>query len=504
MKALHKLIRSAHCRRTHQYFAIDALPLVQTAAGNRLVRILLKHYDRYLTGAIDPDERFCDYQNHVIHVTDGYWGGAPRVAHKWYDRMQRYLREERYKDAAHAAGVICHYFTDSLQPLHTQQSKLEKVLHRPIKWSINQSYQDIFRSWQQDGNRIVFQLSEGPCWLGEAMLHGARFANRKFDQLLAEYNPQGIHQPRVGLNSHLRASLSEVIGLSVTGWARILERAASDSEATRRQPLPRFTLAAAVPHAAASAPVRRWFKSVEKRAERRAISKLLNEFTNTGDVREHLSAEVDIVHRVIKVYADEKRWKREREQRLASRATVIRIDSVDMHPRESASDQPADDLQILPFPTAAAPAEPPRVATNDPLTEVPSIGQQTAHQINELGIHTVGEFIAASPSAIAFQLQAYWVTAELLADWQAEARLHCEVEDLQPWEIQLLAGSGYTNVASIRQTTPDSLHQQVSQFLMTTKGKRLLKGKLPTLGDVGRWIQAADQTQQGPQVRRSA
>ena len=188
MSPLFSILRAAHCQSTHHRIALDALPLVQTDSGERLANLLLKHHHRYLTGAVDPDARFRDYQNHVIHAAQGFWGGAPRVAHQWYDRLQRYLREDRFADAAHAAGVLSHYFTDPLQPLHTQHCDRERILHRPIEWSIHQSYDAILRCWQQDDLRVVFQLSEGPGWLGEAMLHGASFSNRKYVDLLDDYD----------------------------------------------------------------------------------------------------------------------------------------------------------------------------------------------------------------------------------------------------------------------------------------------------------------------------
>ena len=239
MNPVLSILRAAHCRSTHHFFAVDAIPLVQTDAGKRLASQLLRHHDRYLTGAKDPDTRFRDFQNHVVHVTDGYWGGAPRVAHMWYDRMQRYLRNDRFADAAHAAGVLSHYFTDPMQPLHTQQCELEKVVHRPIEWSITKSYNQIYRLWKDDQMRVVFQLSGGPGWLGEAILHSARFANRKYQSLINRYDfERGTKDPPAGLNEELRQSLAELFGLSITGLARVLERAAADAEAVRRSPIP--------------------------------------------------------------------------------------------------------------------------------------------------------------------------------------------------------------------------------------------------------------------------
>ena len=103
MDRLHSLVRSAHAIGTHQRLVVDALPHVKSAAGHRLVRWLLYHHRSMLRGAVDPDERFRDFHNHILHVADGYWGGAPRVAHQWYGRLVTHLIAERFDRAAHAA-----------------------------------------------------------------------------------------------------------------------------------------------------------------------------------------------------------------------------------------------------------------------------------------------------------------------------------------------------------------------------------------------------------------
>lgn len=345
MNPILSILRSAHCRSTHHFFAIDALPLVQTDAGKRLTSQLLRHHDRYLTGAKDPDTRFRDFQNHVVHVTDGYWGGAPRVAHIWYDRMQRYLRTDRFGDAAHAAGVLSHYFTDPLQPLHTQQCEQEKILHRPIEWSITKSYREIYRSWKEDELRVVFQLSGGPGWLGEAILHGARFANRKYSNLLNQYNlDRGAKDPAAGLNAELRDSIAELFGLAVTGLARVLERAAADAEATRREVLPTAGVTIPMLLATMRVPIKLWIKRIEDKSERLAIQRLVAEFQRTGSLVHNLPREIDVVHRVNNVYQNEKRWKQDRLARQASKSTVIKIASVD-DPTAETDEGPV----ILPF-----------------------------------------------------------------------------------------------------------------------------------------------------------
>jgi hypothetical protein len=503
MNPILSILRAAHCRSTHHYFAVDALTLVQTDAGRRLTSQLLRHHDRYLTGAKDPDIRFRDFQNHVVHVTDGYWGGAPRVAHMWYDRMQRYLRSDRFGDAAHAAGVLSHYFTDPLQPLHTEQCEQEKVLHRPIEWSITKSYQSIYRRWKEDDLRVVFQLSGGPGWLGEAILHGARFANHKYASLLNQYDlDQGAKDPASGLNSELRESLAELFGLAITGLARVLERAAADAEATRRAPLPTAGLALPLLLATMRVPWRLWIKRIEDKSEQLAVEKLVEEFQRTGSLVANLPAEVDIVHRVTNVYHDEKVWKQDRLARLASKSTVVDVTSADDQPTA-----PQEEPVILKFPDPRDQTQTERsnsaqtptpslsigsLSRRDPLVEAPSIGPKTAAKFALISIQTVGEFLDADVDDVARRLATYWITAETVSQWRNQSMLMCQIPGLRCRDAQLLAGAGFESAQALAATTRTTIFRRVSEFATTTSGRRYLRGALaPTKNDIVSWLENA-------------
>ncbi len=301
---------------------------MQTNAGRNLSRLLRRYQRCYLTGATDPDTRFRDFQNHVIHTRDGFWGGTPRVAHAWYERLQRYLRTNRFADAAHAAGVLSHYFADSLHPLHTHNDPIEKILHGPIDWSLHCGYESILESWQQNDLQVVFQLSTGPGWLGEAILHSARYANRKYETLLEGYDPsRTLVDPLGALSPEARTAMAEIFGLTITGWARVLERAAADAEIARGGCLPRFGLTLPTVVAAARIPTRWYSGWSEDRDLRNEVAELLDEWRISGRVEKHLPAEVDIVHRVIRVRENEKNWNRQRRERLNSRRTTIGVQS---------------------------------------------------------------------------------------------------------------------------------------------------------------------------------
>ncbi len=208
MSPLMALLRATHCRSTHHYFALDALRMVQTEAGERLRSILLHYHEKYLDGAKAPDTRFRDFHNHVIHVKQNYFGGAPRLAMTWYDRVLQNLTTDRGEDAAYAMGILSHYFTDPLMPLHTSQSDKEAAVHRPMEWSIFKAYDRILKCWTQDDLRLVFQLGDGDAWLSEAMLKRRSFCQsflRAFDPRLRSGSgckqSCSLSKPRIDTNA---------------------------------------------------------------------------------------------------------------------------------------------------------------------------------------------------------------------------------------------------------------------------------------------------------------
>ncbi len=464
MKPLQQIVRAGHCHATHQLFAIDALPLVQTDSGKRLVSWFLRYHHRYLRGAIDPDIRVRDFQNHVIHVQDGFWGGAPRVAHSWYDRLQRYLRQKRYSDAAHAAGVLSHYFTDPMQPLNTAYSTAEEVIHRPLSCSIQRDYQAIFNHWRDDDLRVVFQLADGPGWLGAAMMHGAKYAHKYFDTVIELYRLRAaVEHPSTGIDSRLRVIFAELFGLAITGWARVIERAADDAEAVIRRELPTASSFWPLLSATAAAPVAFWRHRIRSRIEDQKIQDLVSEFRRKGKLQKELPAEVDIKKRVIKVHRDERRY---RLGRIRQRRQIT------LQQAES---------PVLPFQHLLSPPRQP--------IELLAIDAEDLKRLRAVGVNSLDELLIAEPAEIAKQLQAYWITGETIQLWQNQAKFMRQASGLASFTVQLLLGAGFADPRQVIRAGVDKVHQQVVAFAASTPGRRSLRGQPPpTREQVSRWF----------------
>ena len=320
MSLLPLILRRMHCRGTHQRFALDSLDHVQTPAGKRLARLLLKYNDRFLTGTVDPDERFCDFQNHCIHVRSGYWGGAPRLAMIWYERLQSHLSVGRFAEAAYAAGVLSHYFTDPLQPLHTAQTDREPLVHRAMELSVYRSYDDILRIWIEGDFKVDFRLGDGDAWLAQALLKGARFANQSYDRLVGSYDLQrGSIDPRTGLTDDAKLTFAVLFGLAITGLAKIWDRAAAD--ACRSIPLPKTGLLLPTTAATVKIVPKRIRAAFHLRREQRAVLKVWDEYSRLGKLVDEIPSECYVKQQVWQVYQREIAW-RQRIAKLNDEATA--------------------------------------------------------------------------------------------------------------------------------------------------------------------------------------
>lgn len=493
MERLITILRAAHCRSTHHFFAVDALPFVNTQRGKSLCAVLLKHYDRYLVGAKDPDTKFRDFRNHVLHVGDAYWGGAAKTAEKWHVNLIECLDQSRWGDAAYAAGVLSHYFTDPLMPLHTGQSKKESVVHRPLEWSVTKSYDKILNRWKQGNHKVIFDLASGSDWMKQAVVCGADVAHRHYDELIDDYNlAAGAKRPTEGFDNHSIDTLAGLFGIAITGWARILEKAAEETRAE----IPNESLSITTLVAGIKMPVAWIIRRIESHAEQRAVKALFEEFQRTGTVRQNLPAEVKSV-------ADDRERDRAMQQKRATTSTPARP----VVSNTSATAKPS----VIPIEPAPVPPVAPSKADRtdraaslnltDNLVDAPSIGPKTAKRFADIGITTVEQFLAGAPDQMAARLETRWITEEKLRDWQDQARLVCDVPSLCGYKSQLLVGVECRNAHQLASCDAASLHHKLEQFCGTSAGKRALRSSnLPSQEDVAQWIRDAGKMN----LRRSA
>ncbi|MGB7343292.1 MAG: DUF4332 domain-containing protein [Pirellulaceae bacterium] len=493
MNLLIKILQAAHCRSTHQFFVMDALPLVTSPRSQRLCSVLLKYHQAYLIGSKDPDKTFRDFGNHVLHVGDNHWGGAPKSAEKWYAKLRTEMEAERWEEAAYSAGVLSHYFTDPLMPLHTGQSDIESVIHRPMEWSVTKSYARIRRQWQADAGAAHFALPYGANWMSTSVIRGATVAHTYYNELIDRYDLEaGSKNPVAGFDDRSREILAKLFGMAITGWAQILQRVADEADvAIPQMPLSMTTVVAALKMPSA------WItRRIESNEERAAVKAIFDEFQSTGIVVENLPVEVTTVRQerqLDRIRAGESPNTKRVETTVAQKpvAPPVAKDPVKLVSRPiTKSVSPA----VLPIQRQGKQTRKPRLAIGDNLVDAPSIGPKTAKRFARIGVTTVAQFLAASADQMATRIDTRWITAEKIGDWQAQARLVCDVASLCGYKSQLLVAVGVRKSDTLARQVPAELCELIGDFTQTSDGQRILRSSnTPELDDVRLWVSDAQE-----------
>ena len=230
MSALFRIVYAAHANGTHHKLALDALNHMQRPDAEAWQRLFLKHAAVYMEGSKDPDNKFKDFKNHVLHVGEKYWGGAPEKVEAWYHTTVTALSTGQWADAVYSAGVLSHYYTDPIHPFHTGQTEAENAIHRACEWSINRSYNVLRKLGEDQFSGLTVALPDGAHWPRQATCDGAEFSHRAYEKLIAHYDiHRGTVRPEEGLDAIARPLVAELLIYAATGFGRILDRAISDA-----------------------------------------------------------------------------------------------------------------------------------------------------------------------------------------------------------------------------------------------------------------------------------
>lgn len=287
MNLLELVIIAHRCRSTHHYIAFDALQLLKGDHASDWKNLLLKHHTSLLKGAKAPDKEFRDFQNHVLHVEDGEWGGARDAAMEWYGKAVEALREQKWSKAAYALGVLTHYYADPIQPFHTGQTEEEGAIHRALEWSIAKSRDTIKALIDLRGYPQVHAGTEVG-FVADMVLAGAKYSNPHYQTFIDHYDlHKGVANPPEGLDQTLLDILADLVSYATAGVAVLFERAFAESGVKPQKvdlDLPGY-------FAALDIPIRKITKRMSDAQDRKTVEAMYEEFVETGKVIKTLPAD---------------------------------------------------------------------------------------------------------------------------------------------------------------------------------------------------------------------
>jgi len=517
MDTMVTILRAAHCKSTHHYFAIDSLWEVSTPRGIELADLLLANYSEYLKGAKDPDNIFKDFENHVVHVADGYWGGAAKAGKKWLNNVYGLLNAGDWKEAAYAIGVLSHYFTDPFMPLHTAQSPRETVIHRPLEWSVCCAYQEIHQVAMSDTDLVPFDLPKGLEWLTDAIHRGAGIAHQYYEMLLDDYDMNEARRfPKVALGKDSKHALAQLFVTVQTGWGSALDRIAAESTVT----FPKVSLTLSALLAGVKVPIKKIAQAIESAEHRKEVEKILDEYQRTGTVVQNVSPEQRKVQAVRKLKPELRPAPLDIERAMIEApisvaafkpdpvlmkteliALATHFDSATFCPiAPETIAAPKISIDADPTPTTSVLTSPPQEPSSDrkqltldsPIVDAPAIGPKTAARFDAIGCYTIAMFLDRTAEEIEEKLNVKWITARLVTQWQDQSRLSIQIKRLTAAGAGLLVHMGIHSAEQLAKQDSSQLHVQLLSLSQTNEGKRLTRDQAPpTLVNVERWIASA-------------
>lgn len=532
MSLLERVIRGNRCRSTHHYIAFDALSLIASEEGGKWKDLFLVHHEHLLEGAKAPDTKFKDFKNHVLHVSDGEWGGAPDKATEWYATAVEHLRNKQWSKAAYALGVMSHYYADPLQPFHTGQTEEEGAIHRAVEWSIAKSREAIDARIETLGYPDV-PVPAGTGFVADMVRAGAQLSHPHYQTFIDHYDLEvGVKDPPAGIDETMFEAVVELVAYATAGFAVLVSRAIE--EAAVAPPKVNLTLQGYIE--TLDIPVRWVTAKLSNASDKRQVERMYKEFNKTGKVIRTLSDDDKAIRKLHAKQVLRKPIKELNKQPLApigmknkavEERLLQKLIDEEANLAETPAETPkaeakpakqkepkAEKPKVLkkktpPPPTheevlfeeetpapvdieAAAPAPEPaqlmdddgesgdiprrtRITRESPVVEAPSIGKKTAKRLSRAGVTTVGDLLDCDPEETAFLIDVAYIDVDTLNDWKDQTRLMMAVPGLRVHDAQILVGAGIRTREELADAPARTLFMLATEFLSTPEGDRIIR-----------------------------
>lgn len=132
---------------------------------------------------------------------------------------------------------------------------------------------------------------------------------------------------------------------------------------------------------------------------------------------------------------------------------------------------------------------------SDHIEAAPSIGPKTAERFEKIGVVTVADFLKQTAESMAVKIKYKRISADVIRQWQQQARLVCRIPNLRGHDAQLLVACEVTEPEDLSTMQPKHLFGIIGPFSESKEGQKIIRnGKKPDLAEITDWISWAEHT----------
>ncbi len=133
----------------------------------------------------------------------------------------------------------------------------------------------------------------------------------------------------------------------------------------------------------------------------------------------------------------------------------------------------------------------PRLTLDAPVRAAPSIGGKTAKRLSKASVVTIRDLLEADPKTVASRVNAKYITADAVADWQAQTQLMLAMPGLRVHDVQILVGADIRSVDELAEASVRDVLDAATNFIKSPAGSRVNASEEPNPEEVYDWIEQA-------------
>ncbi len=448
-------------RSTHHWLALKATENLDEPCKTAL----LYYVKDLLKGAKDPDDTLHDWYNHIFHPPS--YGGALKRIKELYGELIEKLKKEDWKSATYLLGLISHYISDPMNPLHTGQTKEEAKIHKLYEFGTFK------KNTIYDAEIKVEDLSFDMSELDKVLTTNWLKSHGEYFNVLENYDASKGYQFHwdKGINEKLDKINKELLGKSVSLILAIWKNALKEANVN----CPKKSLKLKTLVAALKTPlfiIGRWLNNRYMKKVTKAMKKELKE---KGEVYESLPPDDKGLVEEFKKLEEQGKLKMRREEGIKISKPIEPVKAIKY--KEEKKEEPEkpkiEEKTGEPKQAGGKTRKLRYLKLDDPIEDAPEIGTKTGEKLRSIGIKKISDLLEKPTKEIIDAYPGRKPGEETVERWKTMTKMMTEIPNLRVKDVTYLYYAGIKNREDLEKITMNALKEKIERFLGTKKGEQI-------------------------------